>query len=125
MKYIRTKDTIYEIDKDISFGGREIYKVRNHDFSIIGNGLSKADTIEELCDVFVEEVPIYKGNDVAEIDHQIWLFNKERNRFEDDFSELEHEDFISDKYNFYGAIWTNKGLIYVAKMNKDGDFELL
>lgn len=25
----------------------------------------------------------------------------------------------------YGAIWTNKGLIYVAKMNDKGELELL
>ena len=51
MKYIRTEKDIYEIDKDISYNGNEIYKVRNHNFSrfsIIGNGLRKADTIEEL-----------------------------------------------------------------------------
>lgn len=52
-KYIRTKDCIYEIDKNISYGGKEIYKVRNHDFSIIGNSLQKADTIEKLCDELV------------------------------------------------------------------------
>lgn len=26
----------------------------------------------------------------------------------------------SCKYNIYGAIWTDKGLIYVAKMNDKG-----
>ena len=25
----------------------------------------------------------------------------------------------------YGAIWTDKGLIYVAKMNEEGELELL
>ena len=31
----------------------------------------------------------------------------------------------SCKYNIYGAIWTDKGLIYVAKMNDKGDLELI
>ena len=29
------------------------------------------------------------------------------------------------KIQIYGAIWTDKGLIYVAKMNKKGELELL
>ena len=27
--------------------------------------------------------------------------------------------------NVYGAIWTDKGLVYVIKMNEKGEFELL
>lgn len=29
------------------------------------------------------------------------------------------------KYKCYGAIWTNKGLIYVAKINNKGELELI
>jgi hypothetical protein len=32
---------------------------------------------------------------------------------------------LLDMSNLYGAIWTSKGLIYVAKMNKEGELELL
>ena len=35
MKYIRAKDGVYEIDKDISYGGKEIYKMESLD--IIAN----------------------------------------------------------------------------------------
>ena len=28
-------------------------------------------------------------------------------------------------WEFYGAIWTDKGLIYIARMNIKGDLELL
>ena len=30
-----------------------------------------------------------------------------------------------EKFEIYGAIWTDKGLIYVAKMNDKGELELL
>ena len=40
---------------------------------------------------------------------------------------LADDDDLKLKYHVvtYGAIWTDKGLIYVAKMNKKGEFELL
>lgn len=108
MKYIRTKDGIYEIDKDISYGGKEIYKVCYHDFSIIGNGLQKADTTEELCDKFV-----ITFNDKS-------LEPKQFKNFETALEFLKECDV---KYNpeLKGAIWTEKGLIYVAKMNENGE----
>ena len=34
-------------------------------------------------------------------------------------------DYMEDGYTIYGAIWTDKGLIYVAKMNDKGDLELI
>ena len=106
MKYIRTKDKIYEIAKDISYGKKEIYKIRNHDFSIIGNGLQKADTIDELCDEFVVD----------------WLPTNHKDIFSiDECSKKVIESCIGNKKTtIYGAIWTDKGLIYVAKMNEDG-----
>ena len=37
--------------------------------------------------------------------------------------ELNH--WTVDMIKPYGAIWTDKGLIYVARMNEEGKFELL
>ena len=107
MKYIRTKDKIYEIAKDISYGEKEIYKIRNHDFSIIGNGLQKADTIEELCDEFVLYDNQFKTCGV--FDKKVITFKWLQNHLE-----------IYKGMTIYGAIWTDKGLIYVAKMNEEG-----
>lgn len=78
MKYIRTKDgRIVDVEAFIKQG----------------------DTIEELCDCFV------------------------------DYCEEEDSHFVSTaiqgNHEIYGAIWTDKGLIYVAKMNGEGEFELL
>ena len=97
MKYIRTKDGIYELD---GFGFRypKDYK--------------KADTIEELCDEFVV---IYNESK---------KFKKPFTSFYSDIIGVLKEHDLSE-CKIYGAIWTDKGLIYVAKMNDKGELELL
>lgn len=73
-----------------------------------------ADTIEELCDRFV----LARRN--------IIVVSEEHTQYK-----LEGGDIWFDitkhelKLGIYGAIWTNKGLIYVAKLNKKGELELL
>ena len=66
-------------------------------------GNKQANTIEELCDEFV----------CAYLDGfcQIVSFP----------SEID----VMLGHSVYGAIWTNKGLIYVTKMNNKGELELL
>ena len=69
--------------------------------------VQEADTIEELCDEFViikEHRPV-----ITQLDYL-------------DFQEHK-QDLIGQKV--MGAIWTDKGLIYVAKMNEEGVLELL
>ena len=63
--------------------------------------IRSAETIEELCDCFVDHDCEYDtfvviGDDIRRHNHEI-----------------------------YGAIWTERGLIYVAKMNEKGRLELL
>lgn len=68
--------------------------------------INQADTIEELCDEFVVdkfgEKDIYKEMSIGLI-----------------------QKHIARNHKIYGAIWTYKGLIYVAKMNDKGELELL
>lgn len=110
MRYIRTKSEIYDINdlyvcEEISEkpyatikGGWCIYKE-----SIV----KEADTIEELCDEFVVTADFYnKPNILAKV-----------NSLPIDIDLTTHI--------IYGAIWTDKGLIYVAKMNDEGELELL
>lgn len=116
MSYIRTKDGIidtnklnlnkiignikYEIIDNILFKTMYGYEAHLYEYEII----SKADTIEELCDEFVE---VRKGN------HNIC------------FGYGTAKSCNNDNNIIYGAIWTDKGLIYVAKMNKNGKLELI
>ena len=71
---------------------------------IENNSIKQASTIEELCDEFVS------------IDYTL------KNKYYH-FNSLEEINLIYDEV--YGAIWTSKGLIYVAKMNDKGELELI
>ena len=112
MKYIRTKDTIFEV-----VGENEkvlIVKAKGNPQNTYSKSkcqtdvIKSADTIEELCDEFVIKAYI---SSYPQIYHSVNL--KELNEFRE-------KDTI-----IYGAIWTDKGLIYVAKMNDKGELELL
>ena len=121
MKYIRTKDgRIIDLERKVNgydfvhleenqledgnWGGwywyseEYDYELECRDIEII----KQADTIKELCDLYVCVEP--NGN------HTI----------------LPSNSIISIIGTIiYGAIWTDKGLIYVAKMNDRGELCLL
>ena len=103
MKYIRTKDGIYEINP----------KLTNEDIDIsFGKDTPRADTIEKLCDVFVA---------IGEQGKIITFAEKEN------LKNYEYTMFPVQKLiEKYGAIHIkDKGLIYVAKMNEIGELELI
>lgn len=140
MKYIRTKNKWLddfegsEIVKEVY----QIYDVKKGDdmnlwaFTFEGFPyciteemiIKQADTIEELCDEF-RGIWINYWESMREDAHEEYHYDKERDVFYDDFEELTHEEAIEKFDIFYGAIWTDKGLIYVAKMNESGCLELL
>ena len=110
MKYIRTKDAILPYYKDSKTGKLTVVmKVVGEVFSDkvdeVFNQIviNHADTIEELCDEFVG---VDKTNE------------------HDRLSKLSLKSYCN-YVAIYGAIWTDKGLIYVAKMNEKGELELL
>ena len=119
MRYIRTKDGIYDTTKGLytpsikmfAIGTKTIY---NDDI------IKQADTIEELCDEFVfnSDVSSYviDKKHIEHIKETILKIYKEND--ETDYVKAMHP-------KFYGAIWTSKGLIYVAKMNEKGCLELI
>lgn len=105
MKYIRTKD-----NRIIEFTPKQKYENDKTTFdwfvaNYCGGGINVskvADTIDELCDCFSYDTETTKDYSVA----RGWkLSNKER--------------------EIFGCIKTDKGLIYVAKMNSEGVLELL
>ena len=113
MKYVRTKDgRIIEIPnkhKEIVYDGSILISIEKIINGVKGQEIvsgiieRKANTIAELCDEFV----------ISYIDgfHQLASFP----------SKVE----VMLGHSVYGAIRTDKGLIYVAKMNDKGEFELL
>ena len=95
MKYIRTKDKIEKVPNDYA---NKLVECPN---------LVIADNIEELCDEFV--LTDNEGKHHYEsVEKTIWLLGASL--------------YIT---TVRGAIWTDKGLIYVAKMNEKGELELL
>ena len=120
-KYVRIDNGIYKvgIDKEAKESG-----VSNYYYIEVGkrvrlsfdeeelNKSKLGDTKEELCDRYV----------LDKID--IIFLNKEHTkyRFENSDEWFDITD-IELKKGIYGAIWTDKGLIYVAKMNEKGNLE--
>ena len=115
MRYIRTKDGRIIDLKRYKNETSPISKARGFitlidklkicDLEIFEKDIIKqADTIEELCDEFVAMHKSWKATYVI----QKILFKQ-----------------TNESFNVYGAIWTTKGLIYVAKMNEEGELELL
>lgn len=116
-KYIRVEDGIYEIfdthngcSNHFGFKYNEYCTVLLDEEEI--KNYRQADTIKELCDVLVvEEQNIYNDDIHKYLMEQPFIFEKDG-----DFSKT-----LSVK----GAIWTDQGLIYVAKMNSEGELELI
>ena len=107
MRYIRTKDGIIEITKDkkhcIAYD--KIFELKEDWQKEV---IKSADTIEELCDEFVV---VHGGKVICQFASKVWNYGEIKS--------------IAIGNDFYGAIWIDKGLIYVAKMNEKGELELL
>ena len=104
MKYIRTEDGIF--DNGLMDGVMPEY-ISAQSFGI--EVIKYADTIEDLCDAFV----------MAHLKNKRYYYA----RYES-INELQDIARTNKELTIYGAIWTDKGLIYVAKYN-NGEFTLL
>lgn len=127
MRYIRTKDAVYKLrnafPEEYQFDNA-VY-VYSHEHICKNEIIKEGDSVAELCDVIVcnEELfyPLtsYKeGNEfdwkeIIECSHNVCCSADYKGKPEDLY------------FKVYGAIWTDKGLIYVAKMNEKGELELL
>ena len=113
MQYIRTKDGVYEINR--YYEPRDYYWVKQDCEQPIGSDeiIKQADTIEELCDR-----AIVKEHNVKEPR----IYNISKHNFKeaaDTWFNLRKVEWV--KF----AIWTDKGLTFVAEMNSKGELELL
>ena len=137
MKYIRMKDgtivdtSLYKKVVEREFNGEVVTIDLNH----WGQGNNKAiqmikvkditkqaDIIEELCDEFIwiwneKEYPYSKARQYVR-----YSFGDLKREMRD---QLNYGQNINLDYIIFGAIWTDKGLIYVAKMNGKGELELI
>jgi hypothetical protein len=119
MKYIRTKNDVCTFEKYwLDNATRKTFHIlitneEAEDIEII----NQADTIEELCDELVVHNPSNDGDFYPK--HFVY-----QNKWETMLKPM--SDYQKSKgIEIFGAIWTDKGLIYVAKMNEKGELELL
>ena len=104
MKYIRTEDFVYELISDINNKGYNVKVKAGLSYGLVAKStiIKESETIEELCDCYSYDTETTKDFDVAEG----WKF-------------------ASQSKHIYGCIKTDRGLIYVAEMNKLGKLKLL
>ena len=116
--YIRTKDGVYEIEEIKPYFLDENQKLFiNNELRIAINEnqvINQSEKIEELCDCIIET----KG-------HTGDYFHYTYTAFDEPSKERLLDDMINQDFEVYYAIWTSKGLIYVAKMDSDGKFVLI
>ncbi len=104
-KFIRTADgRIVDTEKEYE---PLQWAEQARDYSLT---VAEANTIEELCDEFVAINPNNKNvNYITRAPlHSLY--------------EIEYKKY---KRIVYGAIYTDKGLTYVAKLNENGELELI
>jgi len=108
--FIKTKKAIYKV-LDVDFkNNTKVYHTATETFTkrLV---LKEADTIEELCDGFVTV-----GNK-----HIVW---DKQHCLGLTFEQVK-ESYSAYHFKIYGAIWTDTGLKYIAKMNEKGELELI
>lgn len=101
MKYIRTKDGRIIDDYYYHQNDKEYHWFTEEDI------LKQADTIEELCDVIVYDHEFYH---FSRISKKVLVIDTFEEEFEFEITPTQIKEGI------YGAFWTDKGLIYKAKM---------
>lgn len=123
MKYIRTEYNIWEVVEETEI----IYRVKSKSdpHNIYSKSkcqtdvIKSADTIEELCDEFVVYTPNMYSN------MKVYLRYEFESKLDSAIQDYANYKDLNEEVYVYGAIWTDKGLIYVAKMNDKGELELL
>ena len=117
MKYIRFCEDEQENIMTEQEYHEYICDLQDSGFDFEGGIVKSADTIEELCDELVVHNPSNDGDFYPK--HFVY-----QNKWETMLKPM--SDYQKSKgIEIFGAIWTDKGLIYVAKMNSKGDLELL
>ena len=144
MKYVRTKNGIYEANSQIE-PEKELQIKWIDDHCFVTSWKTKpcdwqvADTIEELCDGFigVPDRDWFQKNCIATkgVHYFQKPFDLEWGFYKKDFANLKLKNQNGWEYTaiewqrnhhcfIFGYIETDKGLIYVAKMNEKGELEL-
>lgn len=117
-RFIRTKDDLYDTE-NLTYRTIKDNKVYQVGWDVEkptfeADILAEADTPEELCDLFIDE-----ETKAIFHKHNGYVINWRTNLV------YSLKELVKEFHSIKGAIWTSKGLIYVAKMNEKGELELL
>lgn len=128
--FIRTKNRIYQVESETC--DKQGYYIEGYEYDVIlkKQVIKQSENLAELCDEFV-----YIKDGIA----SQYLTIDFKFKRDDEFCALRNKltaNGIAEiskgisKYELENgelkfAIWTDKGLIYVAKMNSKGDLELI
>lgn len=142
--FIKTEHNIFEVVEETNLIYRVKAKGNPHNIysksKCQNNVIARADTIEELCDGFigVHDKEWFRKNCIATkgINYFQKPFELEYGIYEKDFANVKLKnqngweytaiEWQRDEHDFiFGYIETDKGLIYVAKMNEKGTLELI
>lgn len=125
-KYIRTTYGIFEHNEKDELDGVIIND--KHHVACCGNRLvsedeviRQADTLEELIDGYYVEIEGFN----YDINHTFGTFNEAKEDYKDWFNYYHVRHEINFEITLHGFIKMDNGLIYVAKMNENGELELL
>lgn len=130
-KYVRTNDGIYELNPNnyvVELGFDDFVTINAVHKGILGiksdSILQQADTIKELCDGFCLEVESeHYHNCLTNLLNNIFVNYKAFMRnYNNWFERLKYGEVT--KLSGYGFIKTDKGLIYVCKV-EDGGLRLI
>ena len=109
--YIRTKDGVYEVKVNKY---HELVYCKNNQLVLSCNIINQSDTIEELCDLFIDE----KTKTIFH-KHNGYLINWKTNMV------YSLKELVKSFHSVKGTIYTSEGLIYVAKMDNEGKLVLI
>lgn len=122
MKYVRTKDGRVFLPNKIAhepIGINGEWKAvacwyHGEPFDMEKEIIKTSENLEDLCDEFV-----------CDHNNGTRVMQSKECKPQFPFSEKSIDYLKRNNHTFYGAIWTDKGLIYVAKMNDKGELKLL
>lgn len=127
-RYIKTIYGVYDTTKGINDN-------KLKDYFISAKVIPYSDVIKEsdnLEDLFDEFIAHWKKDDKEfGTNGTYWKDNNEKPRYfqynnlDVICSEISYFASSLDRLDIYGALWTEKGLIYVAKLDKNNGWELI
>lgn len=123
--FVRTKDGVYEL-KNNMFIENAVYFLfgkfeksnKKHLFrndKDLGEVVNQSENLEELCDRYI-----------GISNNKPMIIKYEFDEYYDEYGDTYTKEELLMEYDIvYGAIYTDEGLIYVAKFNESGELELI